>query len=312
MLLSSVGLFADEPIVVHGGLSPDSKLAVVVGKDNNWYSAGPESPVPSAGELDVSKVYLYDEVKRKVIGALEEVDTMAGGFGTSLSNVKAFWSADSQFLAISFRSGRLNNSTVLYQILPFKNAARAIPQKLPSDITGPSGKEIFAHLFHRANGGVGVEAWLGRSELELVEYGLMPPDPPGIAGNYFNDDGEIGIVYSHSGNQWKVTRFVKPGILGTSERPLEVTASSPDGRLEVIVNYPGSEQDSVRYPGNEDKYSSVSLIDNRGKTLYKSDQAFMSSPNSASWDEGTKSVRITTPAGEWIFVPASHQLTQAP
>jgi hypothetical protein len=231
-------LIADEPIVLDGGLSPNSKLSVVISKDNNWYSSGPESAVPSAGELDESKVFLYDEVHRKVIGPLEEVDTTAGGFGTSLSNVKVFWSADSRFLAISFRSGRLNNSTVLYQILPFKNTCHAVPQKLPSDSTGPNGKEIFSRLFHRANGGIGVEAWLNRKELEVVEYGLMPPDPPGIVGNYFNDESEIGIVYSHSGDQWKIKRFVKPGILGTLERPLQVTASSPDGKFQVSFRYP--------------------------------------------------------------------------
>jgi hypothetical protein len=309
---SVVGLLADEPTVLHGGLSPNGKLSVIVGKDNNWYSSGPESAVPSAGELDNSKVYLYDETNQKVIGPLEEVDTMAGGFGTSLSNVKAFWSVDSQLLALSFRSGRLNNSTIVYRILPFKNTSRAIPQQLPLDDSGPSGKDIFSHLFHRANGGVGVERWLSRAELEVVEYGLMPPDPPGIAGNYFNDDGEIGIVYSYSRNKWEIERFIKPGILGTANRPIQATASSPDGKLQVLIKYPGSEEDSKNYPGNKDKYSSITLKDNAGKTLYENDRAFASSPNNASWEAATKSVRITTPSGEWIFVPASHELTEAP
>ena len=237
---------------------------------------------------------------------------MAGGFGTSLSNVKAFWSADSRFLAISFRSGRLNSSTVVYQILPFKNTSRAVTQKLPPDNTGPNGKDIFSHLFHRANGGIGVEEWLSRNELEAVEYGLMPIDPPTVAGNYFNDDGEIGIVYSYSGSRWRIERFIKPGILGTADRPIQAAASSPDGKLQVLIEYPGSEKDSIKYPGNKDKYSRITLKDNAGKILYENDQAFPSSPNSASWDVGTKTVRIATPSGDWIFVPASHELSEAP
>ncbi|MCE0523209.1 MAG: hypothetical protein LV480_09895 [Methylacidiphilales bacterium] len=139
-------LFADEPIVLNSGLSPDGKLSVVVAENNNWYESGPVWPESPKGMLDISKAYLYDVAKHRVIGPFEEFNTTGGGFGLSVKNVKPFWSADSKFLAISYRCGRIDNDVVLYRILPFHDFERAVPQKLPKDDSGLHGTEIFSHL----------------------------------------------------------------------------------------------------------------------------------------------------------------------
>jgi hypothetical protein len=214
-LLFGLGLVSADvphPLVVQGGLSPDEKLSVVVREDIE----GTAGPFPTGDEVP----YLRNVKAGKIIGPLQEVDTMAGGFGTVLHNVRAFWSSDSRFLAMDFRSGRLNNSVVIYRLEPLRKTWRAVPQKLPDKMTGPNAAVIFAHVFHRANEGVEAYAWLSPTEISLIEYGLMPPDPPGIAGNYFNDDGEIEIIYSYVHGRWTISTFKKPPISGTPERPM--------------------------------------------------------------------------------------------
>jgi hypothetical protein len=219
--LSASHLFADDPIILNGGLSPNGKLSVVIAENNNWYESGPEWPQAPKGMLDISKAYLYGVAEHRVIGPFEEFDTTGGGFGMSVKNVKPSWSPDSSYLAISYRCGRLDNDVVLYRVVPFQNSWRAIPQQFPKENSGPHGSEIFSHLSRRANGGRGVDKWLSPSEFKVIAYGFFPPTSPSAVADYFNDDGEIGIVYSYSNGNWRVERYLKPPILGTPQRPIE-------------------------------------------------------------------------------------------
>lgn len=149
---------------------------------------------------------------------------------------------------------------------------------------------------------MGVEGWLSPRELEITESGQVPPDSPGVAGNYFNSDGEVGIVYLYSGNSWNVERFVKPAILGTPERPFQVEASSPDGKLRAVFKYPSE-------IGN---YSSMTLQDNTGHILYENNQIFMDCAKTATWSRDNGSVIVTSERMAWYFSLKDHRLREAP
>ncbi len=240
VILSCSATLLAKPIVVTGGLSPNGKLAVVVKRD--------EDTSQDSISADNEHPSLEDITTGKIIGPLEEVDTMGGGFGHVLANLSVYWNSESDYLAITYRAGRLDYATVIYRIQPYRNSWRAMSQTLPADSTGPNGKAIFAHPFIRANGGILFEEWLGRSKVALTEYGKELTSE--AAGRYFGDDG-IGIIYSTNGSSWKIDGYRKPPT-----GPFKAgKVGSSGGRVSAELKYLGAPQEvyslTVRdYKGN--------------------------------------------------------------
>jgi hypothetical protein len=156
---------ADGPVQIAGGLSPNGKIAVVVTRDEDTSQESVSS--------DNEHPLLQDVTNGKIIGPLEEVDTMGGGFGHVLENLTAFWSPDGQYLAVRFRAGRLAEDFVIYRIEHKGTNYRAIPQKLPDLATGPNGAKIFAHASHAANMGAMFKHWLSPTEISVQKLPLL-------------------------------------------------------------------------------------------------------------------------------------------
>ena len=200
----------EEPFVVGGGASPDNKLAIVVFGDINWNS--PEADKATEQE---SHAYLYNETLKKIIGPLEEVDVDGGTWGTTQGNVHASWSPDGQFVAVTFRGGRMIHDFVVYKISPFSTAKlheksfRATPQKLPTRNEGPNSSIVFQNTTNGPNSGEGVEGWQSNTRFSTVVYGLRLQkfDQPGSEA--INSQGQIRIVYEYSGQKWTIKEFQK-------------------------------------------------------------------------------------------------------
>jgi hypothetical protein len=208
--LSGLSAQSDSPIPISGGFSPNGKVAVVVKGDEDTsqasVSVGNEHP------------YLQNVRTKKIIGPLEEVETIGGGFGHVLENVTGYWSPDSRFVAVRFRAGRLSENFIIYQIKPARGGYRAMPQKLPESTSGPNGAKIFDHASHGANMGDIFEKWLSPTEIAVTKYRFFPPYPPEPDADFFDGDGRIEVLYSNRAGTWVVSGYKKPTVPGASER----------------------------------------------------------------------------------------------
>lgn len=162
---------ADQWVITNGGLSPDRKLGVAV------YPQKTELIDEADGT-----VLLVDVKQKKIIGPLEEVDSIGGIWGKTTENVHCAWSADSRLLAVNFRAGRMMSSFQLYWI----EGRRAIPLTLPDPRTHPKGK-ILDLLGYNANPGAAVEL---KADGTIIEsrWGFMPKE-----GHWDEDYSRFGI-----------------------------------------------------------------------------------------------------------------------
>lgn len=196
-------LEADGPIQITGGLSPNGKLAVMVKRDEDTSQASVSS--------DNEHPLLQNMTNGKIIGPLEEVDTIGGGFGHVLANLTSYWSPDSNFVVVRFRAGRLEEEFVVYLIKHHGEGYRAIPQKIPDATSGPNGYKIFANAAHAANMGDIFEQWLSPTEFATRKYRFFPPYPPTSTDvDFFNGDGAIEVDYAYRSNGWIVSGYKKP------------------------------------------------------------------------------------------------------
>ena len=203
LLCLPVTVKADGPIQITGGLSPNGKMAVVVKRDEDTAQASVSS--------DNEHPLLQDMTHGKIIGPLEEVDTIGGGFGHVLANLTAYWSPDSRFVTVRFRAGRLNQEIVVYLIKHRGEGYRAVPQKLPDATNGPNGAKIFAQASHAANMGDIFQQWLSPTEFTIRKYRFFPPYPPASADvDFFNGDGVIEVDYAYRSSGWIVSGYKKP------------------------------------------------------------------------------------------------------
>ena len=198
----------EPPFTVIGGLSPDGKVAVVVFGNIDWNSA----EVDNATEQE-SHAYLYDMIAKKIIGPLEEIDVDGGSWGHTQENVRADWSPDGRFLAVTYRAGRMLHGYVVYEIKASSAASksrwRAVPQALPDATSGPNGAAVFAHTEQGPNGGDTVEKWLSPTVLGIVRYGLRPKNIDAEPSPMINDQGEIRIIYAYVDGKWTIKKYEK-------------------------------------------------------------------------------------------------------
>jgi hypothetical protein len=193
---------AENFIAVSGGLSPDGKLAVVVRRDEDTSQASVSS--------DNVNPYLENMATGALIGPLEEIDTMGGGFGHVLANVTAYWNPDGRFVAIRFRAGRLAEEFVIYRMARHNKSYRAVPQKLPEPESGPDGNKIFAHAAHAANMGASFDRWISPTEVSIRDYRYFPPYPAAPDIDFFNGNGVIEVHYIDRGGVWSISSYQKP------------------------------------------------------------------------------------------------------
>ena len=202
LLCNKLLVEAAEPVLIKGGFSPNGKVAVVVKGDEDTsqasVTAGNEHP------------YLENSMTGKIIGPLEEVDTVGGGFGHVLANVTAYWSPDSRFVTVRYRAGRLSEAFVIYLIEHRAGSYRAVPQKLPEASGGPNGQKIFAHASHAANMGDIFDHWISSTEIAVTKYRYFPPYPPETGVDFFDGDGRIQVFYSNRAGSWIVSGYKKP------------------------------------------------------------------------------------------------------
>jgi hypothetical protein len=194
---------ADGPVQITGGLSPNGKLAVVVKRDEDTSQASvsPDNVHP----------LLQDVTNGKIIGPLEEIDTLGGGFGHVLANLTAYWSPDGHFVAVRLRAGRLSQEIVVYLIKHHGGGYRAVPQKIADASSGPNGVKVFMHASQAANMGDIFQRWLSPTEFAIRKYRYSPPYPPPSAEvDFFNGDGLIEVDYAYSFGGWIVSGYKKP------------------------------------------------------------------------------------------------------
>lgn len=159
LLIVGTPVLAGEWVVIQGGLSPDKKLAVAVFPQKSEF----------VDEAD-DTVLLIDQVRGKRIGRLEEVSSSGGTWGTTTTNVRCAWSADSSILVVNYRTGRLMHSAQIYRIRDH----RAIPMTLPDAKAHPKGK-VLEVLGHSANPGSEVTLTKDGTILKRV-WGYMPKE----------------------------------------------------------------------------------------------------------------------------------------
>ncbi|CAN5587989.1 hypothetical protein BH09VER1_BH09VER1_40670 [soil metagenome] len=192
--LFSGATFAAEPLLVSGGLSPSKQLAVAVYVDK------------AATDLEEGEeaVYLIDYKTKRKIGPLEEVDSAGGLWGRTTDNVQANWSPDSQWLAVTYRTGRMMHGLAFYKIA----GRRANPVSLPDSSSNPKGK-IFDYLTTSNNPGTTFSNWISKNEFVVFDYGLRPKcdsaDSDFSKYGLGDFDGELEEVYHLSWNgRWKL------------------------------------------------------------------------------------------------------------
>lgn len=205
---------ATEPIFISGGISPNHKLAIVAYDNVNWNKCDFSEQLQSTGNI-----YLYDKAKKRNIGVLEEVDGTGGGFGTTVGNISVDWSPDSQFVAITFRCGRMNHDIIVYRIESdqgvtgcyLKNTVKikAVPQELPPPLASKIGKEIFENAQFHSNGGSHLTKWIKNDEFSETLYHLMPKDFNKRLHPMINSSGEIEVIYKYQDGNWEIKKFNK-------------------------------------------------------------------------------------------------------
>jgi len=127
-------------------------------------------------EADDTVLLIY-QVRDRKIGPLEETSSSGGTWCSTTTNVSCVWSPDSSLLVVNYHTGRLMDSSQIYQI----RDRRAIPLKLPEAKTHPKGK-VLEVLGHSANPGSEVTLTKDGTILERV-WGYMPKEDH-ADGNY--------------------------------------------------------------------------------------------------------------------------------
>lgn len=169
ILLLTGHAFGGEWVVTKGGLSPDKKLAVAVFLQKTELM----------DEADDS-VLLIDPATGRRIGALEEVSSSGGTWGSPTTNVHCVWSADSTILIVNYRTGRLMRSSQIYRI----RDRRAIAVALPDAETHPKGR-VLAGLQSTANPG---------SEITLTKDGSIQMRGWGYVPDFKVDYSKHGLA----------------------------------------------------------------------------------------------------------------------
>jgi len=127
-------------------------------------------------EADDTVLLIY-QVRDRKIGPLEETSSSGGTWCSTTTNVSCVWSPDSSLLVVNYHTGRLMDSSQIYQI----RDRRAIPLTLPEAKTHPKGK-VLEVLGHSANPGSEVTLTKDGTILERV-WGYMPKEDH-ADGNY--------------------------------------------------------------------------------------------------------------------------------
>jgi len=285
LLCSRLPIDAAEPIPIDGGISPNSKVAVVVKADEDTsqdsVSAGNDQP------------YLENVTTKKIIGPLEEVNTTGGGFGHVLENVTAYWSPDSRFVAVRYRAGRLSEDFVIYQIERHFGGYRAVPEKLPDATIGSDGEKVFAGASHAANMGDIFDRWLSPTEFTVIKYRFFPPDPPTPYSGYFDGDGRIEIHYSNHAGTWIVSGYATPPALGTAALPLPIEVSSATREVSAKIRY------------IDPPHFDLTVRDSAQHILFEKQEILPEAIATATWTDNGHFLVLMTKKGSnyeaWIF-----------